>query len=261
MAHDDVSHSLSAAAAGNNIEDATLPHVFLPEHHATLFGIVARQAAAVAAAWEGRDAVTAGVKAYALQRGGRMRARAVQNGDPLDFVTFMAYSEWAAPAGSIHTATAQRSPVYITRTMTCPWHAAWAARGMMEEGYCYCKYIDEYLVRGFNDQLVLGVNAVHTDGVSEHCEFVWNGLDFTPEAELKLQATRERVQADSLRSWEYHTAHLFTAMSAAITSLSGDGRGIILESRDEFVAAYGPHAARVLDAAQHIDFTDPWARL
>ncbi len=245
-------------------EPAATPHVLRPEHHATLFGIMVRNAIAIAGQ-EGLNAAAEGVKAYALQRGSRMRTRALANGDPLTFAAYMAYSEWAAPSGSIQIAAAQRSPTYITRTLACPWHAAWLERGMLEEGYCYCKYIDEYLVRGFNNQLVLGVNSVHTDGVSEYCEFVWNGLDFTPQAELELEAMRRRVQGDSIRSWEYHIAHLFAAMSAALTSLTGGDRGIITKSRDEFVAAcgaaYGPHAARVLDAARHIDFTDPSGRL
>jgi len=241
-------------------EDVVMPHVFLPEQHALLFGIVARHAR-VAAGQAGLDAVADGVKAYALQRGGRMRARALANGDPLTFATYMAYSEWAAPAGSMQVDTVRRSPAHITRTPRCPWHAAWGAHGMMEEGYSYCKYIDEYLVRGFNSQLALGINAVHTDGTSDYCEFVWNGFALTPEAESAIQATRERVQNESIRSWEYHVAHLFAALSTAVNTLPDVGHKIIDKSRDEFVAAYGHHAARVLDAALHMDFADPSGRL
>lgn len=72
---------------------------------------------------------------------------------------------------------------------------------------------------------------------------------------------RERVKGEAIRSWEYHVAHLFAALSEAISSWQGGDRGIINKSRDQLIAAYGDHAAQVLYAARHIDFMDPAGRL
>lgn len=229
--------------------------IFTPSHHAALFGIIAKEAVERAGE-DGKNAVLEGVKLYALQRGSRMKKRAIKNGDPLTMSTYRAYCEWIAPAGSIDRVTVQKSPAHVTRNFACPWHTYWRDHGLLSEGYLYCRYIDEYLVRGFNNSLELNVNAVHTDGKSEYCEFVWNGIDLTPENEKEISIMRERVQASAVKNWEYHIGHLYQTIGKVLRERLTNGDVIMQKAKTKFILDYGKQGEMVLEKSKDIDYNE-----
>ncbi len=219
----------------------------LPDHHALLFSALARSM--LSTCGEAAETIlTEAVKSYALERGGRMRRRAFANGDGTSMASYRAYCEWTAPPGSISSVIAARSPVLITHTLICPWYEAWRKTGRLHEGAFYCRYVDEYLVRGFDESLVLEVKTMHDPLSSGYCEFVWNGIDLTPEEESRIDAIRARAERQGcVKDWRYHMGHLIGSFAGSLRRHGIDESTVLIPARADFASLCGEAAASVFD--------------
>jgi len=225
----------------------------LPGHHATMFGIITRNAVECFGE-EGKQAVIAAVRAYGLQRGRRMRQRALKNGDETNMTAYRAYSEWRAPQGSMHSVIMQRSPVLVIRTLLCPWHDAWQKNNLTEEGHCYCENIDKHLAMGFNENLILEVEQALSGDALSYCEFTWHGMDFTEENEQLTIEMRNRLEESCVKDWLYHIRHLLHVMSCTLGERLEGADRILNKSREDFLALFGERFRFIFDEPDNTDY-------
>ena len=226
----------------------------LPDHHALLFSALARSM--LSTCGEAAEAIlTEAVKSYALERGRRMRRRAIANGDGTSMASYRAYCEWTAPPGSISSIVAARSPVLITHTLVCPWYEAWKMAGRLREGAFYCRYVDEYLVRGFDESLTLDVKTMHDSSCPRRCEFRWNGIDLTQEEEVRIDAMRARAEQQGyVKDWRYHMGHLISSVARSLRRHGIDESTVLIPARADFASLCGEAAASVFDDYDDVDY-------
>lgn len=217
-----------------------------PSEHALLFTSLVK-ATLSAFPSDGPRLVADAVKLYALERGRRMRQRALAAADGTSMASYRAYCEWTAPEGSLFSVIASRSPVLVTRTIVCPWYEAWKKAGRLEEGRHYCAYVDEYLVRGFDENLRLGIVDAHSEGSGGVCEFTWHGVEYTEDAEEEYVSMRARVAQTGVMGWPYHMMHLVSAFRRTLESDGLDVFAVLGDARDDFSALAGNEAALVFE--------------
>jgi hypothetical protein len=125
----------------------------------------------------------------------------------------------------------------------CPWQAAWAEHDLLAYGRLYCLEIDEALVRGFNPDLKLDVNATRPND-DEPCEFVFHdGAERGPR--------RGRVMP-----WAYHLGHVYKTVGDFMAeALGGVGREAASEALQVFAERYGEQAAQLVLGFRKVDFT------
>ncbi|MEA4883005.1 MAG: L-2-amino-thiazoline-4-carboxylic acid hydrolase [Clostridia bacterium] len=228
-------------------------NALLPDHHALLFSALARNI--LSACGEAAEAILSdAIKSYAIERGGRMRKRAIANGDGTSMASYRAYCEWTAPPGSISSMVAARSPVLVTHTLICPWYEAWKRTGRLHEGAFYCRYVDEYLVRGFDESLVLEVKTMHDPSCSGHCEFRWNGIDLTQEEEARIDAMRARAEQGGVKDWRYHMGHLISSYASSLRRHGIDEGAVLIPARADFASLCGEGAASVFGDYDEVDY-------
>lgn len=227
----------------------------LPGHHATMFGIITRNAVECFGE-EGRLAVIAAVKEYGLQRGRRMRKRALRNGDETNMTAYRAYSEWRAPQGSMRSVIIQRSPVLVIRTLSCPWHDAWQENNLTEEGHCYCENIDRHLAMGFDENLNLEVEQSFSGGALSYCEFTWHGIDLTEENERLTVEMRNRLGESCVKDWLYHIRHLLHVMSRTMDRMLTNSECVLLKSKEDFLALFGERFCFIFDEPDNTDYEE-----
>jgi hypothetical protein len=182
------------------------------------------------------------VRRYGEQRGRRMALRALADGQALTMDSYRAYGEWQAGEGETGQEVVEPMPDLVSRVHRCPWHRAWEVHDLMPYGRLYCLEIDEALVRGFNPDLRLDVNAIQTRG-DPYCEFVYHGV----------QGSGPRK--GTVMPWEYHAGHLFkTVGEVAVEALGESGQEAVDGALAEFAAYYGQEAAQVLVGYADADF-------
>lgn len=225
----------------------------LPDHHALLFSALARSI--LSTCGEAAEAILSeAVKSYALERGGRMRKRAIANRDGTSMASYRAYCEWTAPPGSISAVVVARSPVLVTHTVTCPWYEAWKGIGRLREGAFYCRYVDEYLVKGFDEGLVLHIKTMHDPVISGRCEFIWNGIDLTQEEEARIDAMRAHAEQGGIKDWRYHMGHLISSFARCLKRHGIDESTVLTPAKADFASLCGDDAASVFDDYSEVDY-------
>jgi hypothetical protein len=250
------SRNLTATVAGHGMTLAhKKPESFTVEHHALLAAFLARHAIIIAKE-RGANAIKAGVTRYGRERGGRMAQRVRKNGDLPTMLNYLAYGEWRPVPGTMALTTVRKNPVYITRVTLCPWCEIWKKHDLLEYGKYYCQSVDQSLVKGFNEALDLSIEALQTwDG--PYCQFVWNGVALTREAEKMLSDKKQVLGNSGIMSWEYHTGHLFAALSAELINLLGDdGKKIIEAVKNDFSQLFGKEAASLLEDLAGRDYVE-----
>ena len=158
-----------------------------------------------------------------MQRGSRMAQRAIRDGQKLDYITFCRYGEWE-PSGEVvrtgnvsKTSVASYTPDYEYHVMTCPWYQGFQKFGALEAGALYCANLDEAINQGFNGQIPF--RTVQTMHTADCCIFRVRDAGITPETDL---SHRE----GSVRGFDYHCAHIYTAFGTVCTGIFGqEGEG------------------------------------
>ena len=240
------------AAKGKQLTGQNPPGKFTAETHAALFGILIRNSLKIGGDSAGK-VCEEGVRLYGLQRGARMGKRALQNGDDLTMLNYMAYGEWKPSEGQFDIRETAQVPSAVTRVYKCPWQVTWEKLGFLEEGRLYCKYIDKNLALGFSREINLGINGNQMEG-DEYCEFVYNDARLDDENRARLTEKRAKLGDSCIKGWEYHSMHLFNTIGSIIKEKLENGDGILDKTLKDFTMLYGENAGEVLLKADSVDF-------
>jgi hypothetical protein len=208
------------------------------EHHAALFAIFATNAISQGGD-RGRAAVTEGLILYGRERGGRMAERAREHGDSPTPQAYRIYGEWVPEPGQMRDETWRKSPEYITHVLRCEWCETWKKYDLLEYGKLYCEVVDKNLALGFNPEYNLKITSLLSRGET-CCEFHW-GFDLTEENENFINTRRKELGLSCVRDFNFHTAHLFSALSRETLRCLGNelGKDIIDSALFEFTKIFG----------------------
>lgn len=189
----------------------------------------------------GRAAFSHAVRVYAEGRGRRMAARAIRDGCPLNYATYMRYGEWVnteevkSLGQANETKIESLAPDCVLRIMRCPWHEQFKEMGLAEAGHAYCLDLDSSIARGFNPAIVYEVHqTLHR---SDCCIHVIKGANLREGDDYSKSE-------EYLRPFSYHCAHIFRAFSDTAESIfAADGVRISADVLDDFRAEYGEKMA------------------
>lgn len=196
---------------------------YTAEHHAVLYALISRQLRSfIPDPEEYNEVIRSFTVTHGLRRGRYRREFADQNGLAPDMVTYRALAEWEIDNSGVSKEFVQRFPYEIVKNLTCPWHEAWKKYDLMEEGHNYCKYIDAALLRGFNEDLRMQLLSVHTDGVSDCCEFHWLDYEASEENQKRMAELRAKFQGQVVLSWERMMLLLVEDMRTVCSRVLGD---------------------------------------
>jgi hypothetical protein len=223
---------------------------FTAEHHALLFAWIARELIARVGESAAAPVLREATRLYGEQRGRRMALRAQRDGQPLSMATYLSYREWQAPAGAMQQTGVPWRADLRTQVRRCCWATTWEQEGLIEVGKYYCQEIDEALVRGFNPSLIIEVKGTRTNG-SRACQIIYRGAF---EGTL-VHEENQREQEKRILPWSYHTAHLYSALSAVLQREMGSaGTAAVQAGLDAFAARFGRAMADVVSADAGADF-------
>ncbi|QTQ13362.1 L-2-amino-thiazoline-4-carboxylic acid hydrolase [Treponema parvum] len=187
-------------------------------NHAFIYGVIAEETLKNDARNE--EALIKGIITYGNQRGARMAQLAVMNGKELSMKNYLAFGEWAPAAGEMDVRIAESSPDAVWNVYKCPWNAEWKEKNMLKMGELYCKYVDAALVKGFNNDLELGLDTNQSKG-DEFCYFKWNGADMTEENKKDNVDIQKKLGDTRIRLWEYHCGHIYKTLKETLTNEIG----------------------------------------
>jgi hypothetical protein len=208
------------------------------EHHAALFAIFAKNAISLGGD-RGRAALMEGLTLYGRERGGRMAERAKEHGDALTPQAYRIYGEWVPEPRQMRDETWRKSPEYITHVLRCEWCESWKKYDLLEYGKLYCEVVDKNLALGFNPEYDLKITSFLSGGET-CCEFHW-GFELTEENENFINVRRKALGLRCVRDFNFHTAHLFSALSRETLRCLGNelGKDIIDSALFEFTKIFG----------------------
>ncbi len=193
---------------------------------------------------------------YAEQRGTRMAFRALQDGKPLDILSYLAYGEWqTTDEQSFDMKTLSTNPDYEIKNFRCPWHSQFKKMGLLECGKVYCKHLDEAIVIGFNPRMKLELreNLYNED----NCHFFFKDANLTPEKLEELEQMILELGTSKNLSFEYHCAHIFMTFANIIRYRLGDkAEDLILAVLDQFKTEYGQEMVDALLRYQGMNFNE-----
>ena len=233
-----------------HVHDKETRKLFTAEHHALLFAWIAREVIARVGESTAAPVLREAVRLYGEQRGRRMALRAQRDGQPLSMATYLSYREWDVPEGEMQQTGVPWRADLRTQVRRCCWATTWEREGLTEVGKYYCQEIDEALVRGFNPDLVIEVKGTRTNG-SRACQIIYRGAF---EGTLIHEET-QRDQEKRILPWSYHTAHLYSAMSAVLQrELGSAGTAAVKAALDVFAARFGRAMADVVSADAGTNF-------
>ena len=249
----DVIYQISKCVAihGRRLSGSNGIPQYSAENHALLFTMFVRNAVKISGQ-EGKNAVEKGTALYAKQRGERMGQRTEEHGDPRDMLHYQIYGEWSAAPGELESKVIAHEPSYITAVSKCPWYTACQQYGYLEELKVYCSCIDRLLVQAYNKNLNFEVQSVRTLGDDE-CRFVWNGLNMNAENQKAWENRSKEIGDSCRRDWQYHTRHMFSAMSMELMKLE-QGKIIVDKTLEDFEILYGAALRQDVEEGAAINF-------
>lgn len=228
---------------------------FTATHHALMFAWISRAAVSAVGEKEGERIVRKAVSKYGLQRGARMAMRAKANGHELTMANYLAYGEWRAGKGEMKQKIIEKVPHARAYVLKCPWQIAWKNNGLTAYGRYFCLAVDEALVRGFNQNLVLEINGTQTNG-AEYCDFNFKDANLTVFNTLRF-VYRKKVKPGktAIMPWEYHVGHLYKTLGEVIGDELGRQTGEVMAvALKDFSDRYGKEAGRVVESYEKTDF-------
>jgi hypothetical protein len=231
------------------------PLSFTEQHHALLFGLVAKEVIERAGKAAGEAAVRAAVRRYGEQRGRRMALRALANEDELSMIHFLTYGEWRSGTGLGRQETTVAGTDVRTIVPRCPWALAWLEADLSQYGRLYCQEIDWAVVRGFNLDLNIHVHKTQTND-GEPCDFLYHQAALLSGDTLAYIRDRSAGLADrTVMPWDYHCGHLYQVLEVFLTAEFGKtGREAARAGLEAFAARFGEQAAQAVLSCREIDF-------
>lgn len=222
------------------------------DHHAVLFGLLARSAIDALGYEAADEQVSQAVRHYGHQRGHRMALHAKRHGWPLDMVSYFGIKEWAITDGAPNEGKNGDCDAYHVGIVTrCRWTQVWRKYHMEDVANWYCRDIDVALLHGFNPALRLEVKRSFSRG-DECCEFHWMDAH-RDEAVRACERERGRI-ANATRDWAYHTAHLYRAFEDVFVPLGETGQEALRQAQASFAELFGADAWQAVEALTSLDF-------
>ncbi len=217
------------------------------EHHAMLFAFFAKYAIELCGD-EGKEIILSGMTTYGNERGARMAANALANGDELTTMTNQAYGEWMPNyPGQMEFGQLRTEPTLQTYISKCAWCEAWAKHNITEYGKLYCVNVDNAVYQGFRSDFVCTPTAAAMSWGGERCEFDW-GYPLTPEEVEQLAAKKKELGTSCMKDFNFHTAHLkHTISKALIDGLGENGKKAVELALKDYVDTFGQKYLDVLD--------------
>jgi len=228
---------------------------FTPTHHALMMGWISKAVVEAVGEEEGERIIRRAVVKYGNQRGRRMAMRAEANGHPLTKANYFPYVEIKLGTGELKIEVLERSPHLRGRASRCPWSDAWAENDLMQYGRYFCMEIDQAVVQGFNENLVLEVNGTLSNG-AEYCDMTFREANLTPIRMAGL-AWKKMVRPGrtAVMPWECHVGHLYKTLSEVFTEELGEQAvEVMAAALGNFTGKYGEAAGQTVLAYQDIDF-------
>ncbi len=228
--------------------------IFTPEHHALLFGWLAREVIQRFGKQNGEEALRKAIRRYGEQRGRRMALRAQANGHELSMLNYIAYIEWKAGKGEMDIKILHKNPHLRANILKCPWVTVWEKNDLTRYTRCYCPEADESIVSGFNPKLKISISQNRANG-APNCDMVFHDANLNLKNAIIMKIRKMRLQKYLMMPWDYHTGHLYKTMGEIIVSEFGsEGKDILQAVLTEFAHCYGESAAQIVAAYQKTDF-------
>ena len=209
------------------------------ENQAVMFALLAKHTLQ-AKGEPGRVVLQRGMLRYGRERGRRMAARARANGDPIALWTHQAYGEWQPDyPGQMEFGYLRTEPTLVSYISKCAWCEAWQKYGMLEYGREYCVNVDNAVFQGFDPDFECTTVGEPMSFGGERCVFDW-GQPLTEEDLARLQAKKEELGTSAMMDFDYHTAHVYFAITALLREyFPGEADLIIDEAVDEYILIFG----------------------
>lgn len=217
------------------------------EHHAVLFGLLSKYAIKLCGE-HGKDAVLKGMTVYGNERGARMAANALANGDALTLLSNQAYGEWKPDYdGQMEFGILRTHPTLQTYISKCAWCDAWKKHNLTEYGKYYCINVDNAVYQGFNPDFTCTPTTTSLSFGGVRCEFDW-GLPLSDEDAIQLPEKKKELGASCMRDFNYHTAHLLHTIGNTLkTELGVTGHEAVTFALQEYVEIFGQEYLDVLE--------------
>ena len=223
------------------------------EQHAVLIGLAGKYLEKYEGEY-GTDLFINSIIKYAAQRGRRMRNRALRDGQPLNYETFLAYGELVLHTLPGDYSVKSQSPVYINCCHRCMWDEAWRKYGLSEYGACYCKYVDLHLVQGFSEDMVMITKSMRGLG-DDCCTFVNVGYEQTEASAKRIADLKASLQGKYGKDFLYHEGHFLNAVRAVCQKVLGDSyEKMEQELLEEFGEIYSEQLAGEVKEKSYEDF-------
>ncbi len=202
----------------------------------------------------GYDAFVKGAQLYGESRGRRMALRALRDGNPLDFVSYFAYSEWEASENAFDCSFTACSGYVDENVTRCPWAALFSEEDAKECGVAYCNEIDRAIVRGFNPALTLDVP--HTQHLSGSCQFYFRDAAVTDELFKQVDVLLAQPHGEIVKEFAFHCADVWYTYCNVCFSVFGEseGRAIIDQVRQYLVQKTSNAVLETIENYRSTDF-------
>lgn len=224
------------------------------EHHATLFALLSKHAITLAGE-AGKESILRGMTKYGNERGARMAARALANGDELTTMTNQAYGEWKPDyQGQMDFGTIHTEPTLQTYIAKCAWCDAWKKHDLLDYGKYYCVNVDNAVYQGFRSDFLCTPTTTSLSWGGERCEFDW-GHPLTAEEVTMLAEKKKELGTSCMRDFNFHTAHLLYTISNVLKEDLGEtGELAVQKGIEEFIEKFGQEYYDVLGEINHDEF-------
>ncbi len=197
----------------------------------------------------GTDAFRQMTVLYGKQRGIRMAKRALRDGQPLTYETYMNYREWVPsadlPLKAIPAKVSSLSPDYQIRIYSCAWHEQFVKMGLAEAGRVYCRVIDPAICAGFNPDLTFITSQTLND--HDCCIQTVKNAFVSPEY-------KSSIKTENTKDFEYHCAHLFETYRRGTSEYFGDT--VNQSFLSSFRETYGNKMTERILSYQETDFEE-----
>lgn len=224
------------------------------EHHAILFALLSKNAITLTGE-AGKEAILKGMTKYGNERGARMAARALANGDELTTMANQAYGEWKPDyAGQMDFGTIHTEPTLQTYIAKCAWCDAWKKHDLTEYGKYYCVNVDNAVYQGFRSDFVCTPTTTALSWGGERCEFDW-GHPLTAEEVTLLAEKKKALGSSCMRDFNFHTAHLLHTVGNTLKEeLDEIGELAVQKGIEEYIEKFGQEYFDVLGEIDHAEF-------
>lgn len=217
------------------------------EHHAMLFAYLSKHAIE-SCGERGKEAILKGMILYGNERGARMAANALANGDELTTMTNQAYGEWKPDyPGQMEFGQIRIEPTLQTYIAKCAWCEAWKKYNITEYGKYYCVNVDNAVYQGYRSDFVCTPIATAMSWGGDCCKFDW-GHPLTPTENEQLAAKKKELGSSCMKDFNFHTAHLkHTICKTLLEELGDTADQIIQDAFSDYVTTFGQEYLDVLE--------------